>query len=126
MNELTGMQPLSDFNVLETQNVDEARATMTSLYGDLTLTPLSQIASFALRLNAAPVGRLLISSMRWESPIEAHSPALDGCFDFCVALYGAAGKAGCEGASVPCALIFNESPVLASVYAAAECGFKAI
>ena len=83
-------QPLSDFNVLETQDVDEARATMTSLYGDLTLTPLSQSASFALRLNAAPVGRLLISSMRWEAPIEAHSPALDGCFDFCVALYGAA------------------------------------
>ena len=43
-----------------------------------------------------------------------------------LALYGAAGKAGCEGASVPCALIFNESPVLASVYAAAECGFNVV
>jgi hypothetical protein len=68
MAELTGTQPLSLFNVLETQEVDEARATMTGLYGDLTLAPLRQSSSFSLRVNAAPVGRLLISSIYWEKP----------------------------------------------------------
>ena len=43
-----------------------------------------------------------------------------------LALYGALGRAGCEAASIPCALIFNESPVLASVYEAAGCGFNVV
>ena len=41
-------------------------------------------------------------------------------------LYGALGKTACEGASAPCAFIFNESPVLASVYEAAGCGFNVV
>ena len=41
-------------------------------------------------------------------------------------LYGALGKAACEAAPVPCALIFNESPVLESAYEAADCGFNVV
>ena len=41
-------------------------------------------------------------------------------------LYGALGKAACETATVPCAFIFNESPMLASVYEAAGCGFNVV
>ena len=62
---------------------------MVGIYGDLNLNPLGRSDSFGLRLNAAPLGRLLITSMRWDGGIEAQSPALDGCFDFCAALSGA-------------------------------------
>lgn len=41
-------------------------------------------------------------------------------------LYGALGKTACEAASIPCALIFNESPVLESVYEAVDCGFNVV
>jgi AraC-like DNA-binding protein len=82
-------QPLSNFNVLSSQDVDAARAAMAGIYGDLNLNPLGRSDSFGLRLNAAPLGRLLITSMRWDGGIEAQSPALDGCFDFCAALSGA-------------------------------------
>ena len=41
-------------------------------------------------------------------------------------IYGALGETACETASVPCAFIFNESPVLASVYEAADCGFNVV
>jgi fructose-bisphosphate aldolase class II len=43
-----------------------------------------------------------------------------------LALYGALGKAACEAASIPCAFIFNESPMLESVYEAADCGFNVV
>lgn len=85
-----GDQPLADFTVLETDDIDAARSAMTAIYGDVALNPATTGSSFSLRLNAVPLGRLLITSHRWESGVTAHSPALDGCFDFCSALAGVA------------------------------------
>ena len=59
-----------------------------SIYGDVTLNPLGRSISFSMCLNAAPVGRLLITSHQWEIGVEAQSPCLDGCFDFCSFLQG--------------------------------------
>ncbi len=67
------MQPLSKFNILSSENVDEARSTMAGIYGDLKLDPLGRSDSFGLRLSAAPLGRLLITSMRWEGGIRVHT-----------------------------------------------------
>jgi len=43
-----------------------------------------------------------------------------------IAIYGAAGRAACESASVPCSFIFNECPVLESVYGAIHHGFNVV
>ena len=41
-------------------------------------------------------------------------------------IYGAAGVVACEAARVPCSFIYNESPVLESVYDAMDCGFNVV
>lgn len=43
-----------------------------------------------------------------------------------LSIYGAAGRAACEAATIPCSLLFNECPVLESVYEATEAGFNIV
>ncbi len=43
-----------------------------------------------------------------------------------LSIFGAAGRAACEAAAVPCSLIFNECPALQSVYEATEAGFNVV
>ena len=76
-------QPLEQFNVLESDDVGAAEAKLSAMYGEVILAPIGSGKGFALRLNAASLGRLTIISMRWNSGFEARSPHLDGCFDFC-------------------------------------------
>lgn len=76
-------QPLTQYNVLETDDIDAAGAKLSEVYGEVILAPIGHGNEFALRLNAAPLGRLTIISMLWNSGFEARSPHLDGCFDFC-------------------------------------------
>lgn len=95
------IQPLSSFQVLATEDVDAARAAMASIYGDVRLDPVGRSSSFSMSLNAAPVGPLLITSHQWTEGVDASSPFLDGCFDFCSVLHGA-GDVRIGGRAVAC------------------------
>ena len=85
---LPDSQPLDQYNVLESDDIDAAEAKISEMYGKAILAPIGSGKGFALRLSAASLGRLTITSMLWNSGIEARSPHLDGCFDFCSAYSG--------------------------------------
>jgi fructose/tagatose bisphosphate aldolase len=66
-----------------------------------------------------------------ESPvIVGFSGEFLTCPDRCaadrIAIYGAAGRAACESATVPCSFIFNECPILEPVYDAIHHGFNVV
>jgi AraC-like DNA-binding protein len=86
----TWIQPLSNFTVLETDDLDGARAAIATIYGDVTLNPVGRNGSFSTSLSAVPVGPLLITAHVWGQGVDASAPRLDESFEFCSVIQGRA------------------------------------